>query len=90
MLEILSEEDKAKLEKLATMHYMTLNRDAADCYIEDQADVTEFYRLVKKATINGLPDMELAAQARAKNSEHTMTAAGQVTAAGAKENAEEA
>lgn len=59
MLDLLNEEEQEQLFVLASQHYATLDKDTSECYDEDLDEVAAFYRLVKKATINGLPDSSM-------------------------------
>ncbi len=57
VLDRLATEDQQKLFKLAYAHRTTLEMDTREATREMADGVFDFYELVQKATVNGLPDM---------------------------------
>ncbi|RQW84020.1 MAG: hypothetical protein EHM79_14675 [Geobacter sp.] len=57
MLDLLSAQEQEQLFSLAKQHYLTLEKDTSEYYEEDLDEVVAFYKLVRKATVTGLPDI---------------------------------
>ena len=56
MMDLLSSEEQKALLSLARKHRTSLTRDTGDFYHNELREVVRFYELVKKATIEGLPN----------------------------------
>ena len=59
MMDLLSAEEQKELLSLARKHRTSLTRDTGDFYHNELREVVRFYDLVKKATVEGLPDITM-------------------------------
>lgn len=57
MMDLLNADEQEELINLASQHRTTLARPVTECYRSDAEEIIRFYELVKKATVEGLPDM---------------------------------
>ena len=56
MMDLLSVDEQEELINLASQHRTTLVRPVTECYRSDAEEIIRFYELVKKATVEGLPN----------------------------------
>jgi hypothetical protein len=59
MMDLLSEAEQKEMLRLADKHRMSLSKQTDDFYKEELREIIRFYELVKKATVNGLPDITM-------------------------------
>jgi len=56
MMDLLSEEERKELLKVASKNKTTQIRHPNDCYRSEIEEIVKFYELVKKGTVEGLPN----------------------------------
>ncbi len=59
MMDILSAEEQKDMLRLADKHRMSLSKKTSDFYPDELREIVRFYELVKKAMVNGLPDITM-------------------------------
>jgi len=58
MMDLLSEDERKELLRIASKNRTTLTRHPNDCYRSEIEEIVKFYEMVKKATVNGLPGIQ--------------------------------
>jgi hypothetical protein len=59
VMDLLSAEEQKDMLRLADKHRMSLSKKTSDFYPDELREIVRFYELVKKATVNGLPDITM-------------------------------